>query len=208
MIHWTNEPCFKFYAETKSKNTTIANNLVVVRMISLAESSSNTSLLTNGDTKKSSNLSEFHKNSGWHNVQKATIYLKEKFNEIFVDNLVEVDTHNKNEKRTNSSVTDSIIIERQGGIRNRFVLILLALWYLFSAFTLYTNKFIVDSQKVNPKLVGATQMIVTSLLGFLQIKHVKIKKSKFQLMPQNNGSNQILTFFFWRNMIIIGSLRY
>jgi solute carrier family 35 protein E2 len=105
-----------------------------------------------------------------------------------------------------------VVIERQGGLGNIFVIILIVLWYLFSAFTLYLNKYIVGTQKVNPNLVGTVQMVVTCVLGFAQLKKTEWKmKSKNQLIstvlsePSSNQKQGKLLFL--RNMIIIGLLR-
>jgi hypothetical protein len=60
--------------------------------------------------------------------------------------------HNKNEIRNRSN--DSVVIEKNGGLANKFVLLLLLLWYFCSAITLYTNKYIITSRKVDPTLIG------------------------------------------------------
>ena len=60
--------------------------------------------------------------------------------------------HNKNEIRNRPN--DSVVIEKQGGLTNKFVITLLFLWYLFSALTLYTNKYIITSRHIDPTLVG------------------------------------------------------
>lgn len=47
-----------------------------------------------------------------------------------------------------------VLIEKQGGLSNKTVLIILTLWYLFSALTLFTNKYIVTYNKGDPTLLG------------------------------------------------------
>ena len=48
----------------------------------------------------------------------------------------------------------AVAIEKSGGLANRFVLMLLMLWYLFSALTLYTNKYIITSRQIDPTIIG------------------------------------------------------
>ena len=80
----------------------------------------------------------------------------------------DVDYHNsasssgaKSESSTIEAQT--VVIERQGGLANRFVLFLLVIWYVFSALTLYTNKFIVTTQKADSFIVG--KLLLACLLA-------------------------------------------
>lgn len=78
----------------------------------------------------------------------------------------------KNELRKSvSSISKSVVIEKQGGLANRFVLLLLLLWYMCSALTLYTNKYIMATRKVDPTLIGTFQMIVATLCGYIQLRY-------------------------------------
>lgn len=101
----------------------------------------------------------------------------------------------------------SVIIERQGGLANSFVLFLLLLWYLFSALTLYTNKYIVATRKLDPTLLGTVQMIVTSFFGYVQLKHTQWNHSSDMLSHIKSNNQHYRTVVFWRNMFIIGLLR-
>jgi hypothetical protein len=47
-----------------------------------------------------------------------------------------------------------VLIEKQGGLSNHLVLYILFIWYLFSALTLFTNKYIVTYAKGNPTIIG------------------------------------------------------
>jgi hypothetical protein len=67
-----------------------------------------------------------------------------------IDDSSDVDYHNEE----NKTESQSVVIERQGGLANRFVLFLLFAWYLFSAFTLYTNKYLVGTRKADSFVVG------------------------------------------------------
>lgn len=157
-------------------------------------------------TGSNSKLTHFEK---FKNLNK---FLKEEFNELrhAVEDDIDRDDdyHNKKQKRLdNDSEPRSVVIERQGGLANHFVLLLLFLWYLFSAFTLYTNKYIVTNRKADPTLVGTSQMIVTSLCGFLQLKSTHWKRSDHRIAQTKAHRNHHFTIIFWRNMTIIGLLR-
>lgn len=119
-------------------------------------------------------------------------------------------THNKNEVRSKAGTSKSILIEQQGGLANKFVIFLLLLWYLASAFTLYTNKYIMSSRKTDPTLIGTIQMIVTCSCCLIHMKYNQ-KYKRFdasQLIgSKTDNSNQLKSAKFWANLIIICFLR-
>ena len=79
------------------------------------------------------------------------------------------DTHNTNEKKSSSS--QSVVIEKFGGLKNKFVLLLLLMWYMCSALTLYTNKYIISSRQTDPTLIGTIQMVITCLCCLVQMRY-------------------------------------
>ncbi len=137
--------------------------------------------------------------------------------------------HNKEEHKLSNNV-QAIVIERQGGLANRFVLFLLMLWYLSSAFTLYTNKYLVTTGKAHPtiigtfsiilfiftcfsdlKIEGTVQMLVTSLCGYLQLKYNEKRMTNQLIAPvttYNKQNDKYRSMLFWRNTIIIALLRF
>jgi hypothetical protein len=123
--------------------------------------------------------------------------------------------YNKNEKKLiNELGTNAVVIERNGGLRNKYVLFLLCLWYFFSGTTLYTSKYMVATQRANPKIIATTQMFLTSLLGYIQMTVNRRNQMKNDLIINNSSSSsksQALSRSTWmlcfRNMIIIGLLR-
>lgn len=117
------------------------------------------------------------------------------------------DYHNR-KPSDQESEHKSVLIERQGGLANTFVLFLLLLWYFFSALTLYTNKYIVATRKLDPTLVGTVQMIVTSFFGYAQLKHTQWNHSTDILSHVKSNNHHYKTVVFWKNMFIIGTLRY
>ena len=62
----------------------------------------------------------------------------------------------------------NVLIERHGGLSNRRVFSILALWYLFSALTLFTNKYLVSHGKGDPTLLGILNLsnMVIKILNF------------------------------------------
>ena len=83
-------------------------------------------------------------------------FIKDEFNQIrnAYSDEIEESTYNPKDSRTETSDVRSVVIERQGGLANRFVLLLLMLWYFFSALTLFTNKYIVSFRKADPTVIG------------------------------------------------------
>jgi hypothetical protein len=144
-------------------------------------------------------------------------FLKEELAEIRHAVEDDIDYHNDRDRsKSSSSLSDtrSVVIERQGGLANRFVVFLLILWYFFSAFTLYTNKYIVTTRRSDPTLIGTFQMLVTCVCGFLQLKKTVWSKQEHLPVPVHGGSshfnnkfNKYASYSFVRNMFIIGLLR-
>lgn len=119
-------------------------------------------------------------------------------------------THNKNEVRSKPNTSKSVVIEQQGGLANKFVISLLLLWYLTSALTLYSNKFIMSSRKTDPTLIGTIQMIVTCCCCVLQMRYNQGNKrfESSHLLGQGfESNNQIRSAKFWANLLIICFLR-
>jgi hypothetical protein len=119
-------------------------------------------------------------------------YTRETTSNLAVDSNNNSNNHyNKNEKKlvTNELSTNAVVIERNGGLRNRYVLFLLCLWYFFSGTTLYTSKYIVATQRANPKIIATTQMVLTSLLGYIQMTVNRRNQMKNDLIINNNSSS-------------------
>ena len=97
---------------------------------------------------------------------------KDEFNQIRNAYSEEIDDNTYNPKESRSEIGDvrSVVIERQGGLANRFVLLLLILWYLFSALTLFTNKYIVTTRKADPTVIGKLLFSKLSLSSRLVFK--------------------------------------
>jgi hypothetical protein len=56
-----------------------------------------------------------------------------------------------------------VTIEKHGGLTNTVVLRILFTWYLFSALTLFTNKYIISYAKGNPTIIGIHGLLYFSL---------------------------------------------
>ncbi|XP_064611452.1 solute carrier family 35 member E2A-like [Liolophura sinensis] len=102
-------------------------------------------------------------------------------------------------ERQSSSARDDEGDHKQGlcNIRAIFFLIL---WYLFSACTLFLNKYILSTLKGEPTLLGTMQMVMTTVFGFLQMylplgMYVPIQRDG---KPPN----------FWKNMMLVGTMRF
>lgn len=178
---------------------------------STTTSSSSTS--ASGLASSTSSLASNLLNNESSKLRQLNSFLKEELNQIrnaTYKTPVDVDAsyHNMNEVRSEKSLeAKSVVIERQGGLANKFVLLLLVMWYFFSALTLYTNKYIVTSRKVDPTIMGTIQMIITCLCGFFQLKSQWNKKNDMISPSFSFKKSEYISILFWRNMIIIGFLR-
>ncbi|XP_041377214.1 solute carrier family 35 member E2A-like [Gigantopelta aegis] len=86
------------------------------------------------------------------------------------------------------------------GLLNVRAFVFLLLWYFFSFCTLFLNKYILSTLKGDPTLLGAMQMVMTTIFGFIQMylplgMYTPIDREG---KPPN----------FWRNMILVGTMRF
>ena len=108
-------------------------------------------------------------------------------------------------------LVESISIEKHGGLFNKRVFGVFALWYLFSAFALFSNKNILTKHDGDPVVLATVQMAVTSCLGFLQIKLRKRWKNCCSRPGSRHKSISeiiISRYKFWIDVSIVGALRY
>ncbi|XP_051913347.1 solute carrier family 35 member E2A-like [Hippocampus zosterae] len=66
-------------------------------------------------------------------------------------------------------VTETTVIKAGSGVWNRRSLTYLALWYFFSFCNLFLNKYILSLLEGQPSMLGAVQMLSTTIIGFLKM---------------------------------------
>ncbi|CAB1427262.1 unnamed protein product [Pleuronectes platessa] len=67
------------------------------------------------------------------------------------------------------TVTETTVIEAESGVWNWRSLTYLGLWYFFSFCTLFLNKYILSLLEGEPSMLGAVQMVSTTVIGFLKM---------------------------------------
>ncbi|TKS77228.1 Solute carrier family 35 member E2 [Collichthys lucidus] len=67
------------------------------------------------------------------------------------------------------TVTETTVIETESGVWNWRSMIYLALWYFFSFCTLFLNKYILSLLEGEPSMLGAIQMLSTTVIGCLKM---------------------------------------
>ncbi|KAJ8016660.1 hypothetical protein DPEC_G00009550 [Dallia pectoralis] len=98
------------------------------------------------------------------------------------------------------TITETTIIEADSGVWNSKSLMYLALWYFFSFCTLFLNKYILSLLEGEPSMLGAVQIVSTTVIGFLKMyvpccfyKH----KSRTEFPPN-----------FFMIMLFVGIMRF
>ncbi|XP_076451424.1 solute carrier family 35 member E2A-like [Babylonia areolata] len=86
------------------------------------------------------------------------------------------------------------------GLRDIRAFSFLVLWYIFSAFTLFLNKYILSTLRGDPMLLGAMQMVMTTTFGFIQM----YLPLGFYVPVDREGKPPN----FWRNMLLVGTMRF
>lgn len=67
------------------------------------------------------------------------------------------------------TVTETTVIEAESGVWNWLSLTYLGLWFFFSFCTLFLNKYILSLLEGEPSMLGAVQMLSTTVIGFLKM---------------------------------------
>ncbi|CAL8318945.1 unnamed protein product [Merluccius merluccius] len=67
------------------------------------------------------------------------------------------------------TVTETTVIEAESGVWNLRSMAYLALWYFFSFCTLFLNKYILSLLEGEPSMLGAVQMLSTTIIGCLKM---------------------------------------
>ncbi|XP_050411738.1 solute carrier family 35 member E2A [Patella vulgata] len=86
------------------------------------------------------------------------------------------------------------------GLLNVRAMSFLLMWYLFSAFTLFLNKYILSTLKGDPSFLGAMQMVMTTVFGFIQMY---LPLGMYTPVDREGKPPN-----FWRNMILVGTMRF
>ncbi|XP_062855244.1 solute carrier family 35 member E2A [Trichomycterus rosablanca] len=74
-----------------------------------------------------------------------------------------------NEHVLKVTITETTVIEADSGILNSKSLAYLCLWYFFSFCTLFLNKYILSLLEGEPTLLGAVQMLSTTVIGCIKM---------------------------------------
>jgi len=93
----------------------------------------------------------------------------------------------------------------ESGLMRPRPLLFLILWYFFSFTTILLNKHILSTLDGDPVLLATTQMAVTCLLGSVQMYYplgmaLESESAKGVVLTKPKG--------FWKNMFIVGSMRF
>uniref|UniRef100_A0A8C2D8Q9 Solute carrier family 35 member E2B n=1 Tax=Cyprinus carpio TaxID=7962 RepID=A0A8C2D8Q9_CYPCA len=67
------------------------------------------------------------------------------------------------------TITETTLIEAQAGVWSARALSYLTLWYFFSFCTLFLNKYILSLLEGEPSMLGAVQMLSTTVIGCLKM---------------------------------------
>ncbi|XP_058499838.1 solute carrier family 35 member E2A-like [Solea solea] len=67
------------------------------------------------------------------------------------------------------TITETIVLEAESGVWNWRSLTYLSFWYFFSFCTLFLNKYILSLLEGEPSMLGAIQMVSTTVIGCLKM---------------------------------------
>ncbi|CAK9815965.1 Solute carrier family 35 member E2A [Anthophora quadrimaculata] len=101
-----------------------------------------------------------------------------------------------NKKREETVLTNEAI----GGLFCPRAMLFLILWYFISGCTLFLNKYILSYMEGNPTVLGACQMLMTTICGFIQMYFpCGMYKPRPRLMKPPG---------FYKHMILVGCTRF
>ncbi|XP_037078134.1 solute carrier family 35 member E2A-like isoform X2 [Pollicipes pollicipes] len=90
------------------------------------------------------------------------------------------------------------------GLRSPKAWILLVFWYIFSAFTLFTNKYVVSYMQVDSMLLGSCQVMMTVICGCIQLQLPCGPQSKPQTPPPAYYASMLLIGCLTSGVILFG----
>lgn len=90
--------------------------------------------------------------------------------------------------------------KKRKGLTNIRAIVFLLLWYLFSGCTLFLNKYILTYLNGNPTILGACQMLMTAICGFLQLYFPCGMYKPSTRLSKPPG--------FYRHMVLVGCTRF
>ncbi|XP_076478432.1 solute carrier family 35 member E2A isoform X2 [Bombus vancouverensis nearcticus] len=94
----------------------------------------------------------------------------------------------------------TVTSETMGGSFYPRAMLFLVLWYLISGCTLFLNKYILSYMEGNPTILGACQMLMTTICGFIQMYFpCGMYKTRPRLMRPAG---------FYKHMILVGCTRF
>ncbi|XP_076278372.1 solute carrier family 35 member E2A isoform X3 [Lasioglossum baleicum] len=105
--------------------------------------------------------------------------------------------------KENNKKSEEIIVhtnKTKGGLFNSRALIFVALWFFFSGCTLFLNKYILSYMEGNPTILGACQMLMTTICGFIQMY--------FPCGMYRTRSRLTKPAGFYKHMILVGCTRF
>uniref|UniRef100_A0ABD2WQ43 Sugar phosphate transporter domain-containing protein n=1 Tax=Trichogramma kaykai TaxID=54128 RepID=A0ABD2WQ43_9HYME len=90
--------------------------------------------------------------------------------------------------------------DTKGGLANPRAILFLVLWYIFSGFTLFLNKYILTYMQGDPTVLGACQMFMTAICGFIQMY---FPCGMYKANPQMRRPPG-----FYKHMTLVGCMRF
>ncbi|XP_033223534.1 solute carrier family 35 member E2A-like [Belonocnema kinseyi] len=134
-----------------------------------------------------------------HSVRMNTNYLQ-----VPLDNedlLVVSENHSKHYMEHKKREEELVLTaDNKGGLSNPRALLFLILWYVFSGCTLFLNKYILSYMEGDPTILGACQMLMTAICGFIQMY--------FPCGMYRASSRLMRPPGFYRHMTLVGCTRF
>lgn len=95
---------------------------------------------------------------------------------------------------------DNLPVGTKEGLFNVRAIFFLILWYFFSGCTLFLNKYILSYMKGDPTILGTSQMLMTTICGFIQMYFPCGMYKPTQRLMRPPG--------FYRHMMLVGCTRF
>lgn len=105
-----------------------------------------------------------------------------------------------NSKKSSNVVNSPLFEDVHLGMQSSRAIVFVVIWYIFSAFTLFLNKYILQIGG-DAIILSTMQMVLTMIGGFIQL-YFPCGMYRLVTTPRNYPKN------FKRNMIIVGCLRF
>ncbi|XP_076060763.1 solute carrier family 35 member E2A-like isoform X2 [Oratosquilla oratoria] len=119
--------------------------------------------------------------------------------------VVDADAKPKLTSYPSDTSLDTKVVDKAKGLNHPRAMLFLMLWYIFSGFTLFLNKYILSYQKADPHVLCGMQMSITMICGCIQLRY---PLGTYRPMPSQKKPSNFMKKMFLVGMLQLGTIMF